>query len=111
MSEREFLAQVIQFARLLGWKVAHFRPARTAQGWRTPCQADAKGWPDLVLLRGRSLIFAELKVGRGRLSSEQEGWLAGLRGVGMPAFVWTPGDWGEIEAVLQEPCNAVQAEG
>jgi len=35
LSEADFESRVVDFARLLGWRVAHFRPARTAKGWRT----------------------------------------------------------------------------
>ena len=47
MSERELQDAVIQLARLLGWRVAHFRPAMTTRGWRTPVSADGAGFPDL----------------------------------------------------------------
>jgi hypothetical protein len=52
ITEAEFLAQVLQLAKLCGWLTAHFRPAKTAHGWRTAVQGDGAGWPDLVLLRG-----------------------------------------------------------
>ncbi|WP_346927547.1 hypothetical protein, partial [uncultured Arthrobacter sp.] len=78
MSERELQDAVIELARLLGWRVAHFRPARVRRGGReiyeTPVAADGKGWPDLVLVRGSRLIFAEMKSGTGRLSDAQIAW-------------------------------------
>lgn len=43
--ERQWQAQVIELARILGWRVAHFRPALTKHGWRTPVQADGAGFP------------------------------------------------------------------
>jgi len=93
---------VIEAAQLLGWKAAHFRPARTAHGWRTPVEADGKGFPDLVLVRDR-VVFAELKCGRNKLSPEQEAWLEALRQAGVEAYLWTDEMWGkgEIEAVLR----------
>lgn len=103
MSEAEFTAQVIGFARLHGWRSAHFRPALTRSGrWTTAVQGDGKGFPDLVLVRGRppELLFAELKVGRNKPTEEQAVWLAQLAATGVAAYLWCPEDWTEIEAVL-----------
>lgn len=100
-TEASFTRQVIALARIYGWRVAHFRPARTARGWRTPVQGDAAGFPDLVLLRGRDLIVAELKVGRNRPRESQRGWLDAFRTAGIPAYVWRPDDWDTIEQTLR----------
>lgn len=100
LTEAQFTAQVIQLAGICGWKSAHFRAARTARGWRTPCQGDAKGWPDLVLVRGRRVIYAELKVGRNRLTPEQQQWRDALRCAGQDVRLWTDRDWAEITRTL-----------
>lgn len=104
MNERELQTAVIECAHLLGWRVAHFRPAETSKGWRTPVEGDGKGFPDLVLVRGAALIFAELKSATGRLSPEQDVWLAALQDTRrVIVAVWTPADWtnGAIEAELR----------
>jgi hypothetical protein len=100
LTEKDFLAQVVQLAKLAGWRVAHFRPARTLGGWRTSCQADAAGFPDLVLVKGRSLLFIELKVGTNPLTPEQARWLEALAAAGQDARIWRPADWPEIEDAL-----------
>lgn len=102
LTEAEFQTQVIDLARLMGWRCAHFRAARTNRGWRTPCVADAVGWPDLVLVHPvrRRVIFVELKADGGHLSPSQAEWLAALRDAGADARLWTPGHWDEIERVL-----------
>jgi len=101
IAEAELQAAVIDLARYRGWRVAPFRPARTAAGWRTPVAADGAGFPDLVLVRER-LVFAELKAERGRLGPAQSVWLAALEAAGAEAHVWTPADWqsGAIDSVL-----------
>lgn len=105
-TEAEFQAAVIALAQLCNWRVAHFRPARTADGgWRTAVSADGAGFPDLVLVRGQQLIFAELKTERGKLGPEQAIWLDALLGVaGATRFVmaalWRPSDWPAIEKIL-----------
>jgi hypothetical protein len=103
MIEQELQDAVIELSRLLGWRVAHFRPAKTANGWRTPVEADGKGFPDLVLVRGGRLIFAELKSATGKLSDEQEIWVSELRLSEAETYVWEPSRWldGTIERVLR----------
>src|SRR5262245_27573014 len=66
-SEAGFMRTVIQLAQVCGWRVAHFRPARTAHGWRTAVRGEGKGFPDLLLVRGEELLVAELKVGRNTM--------------------------------------------
>lgn len=88
-------------ARTFGWRVAHFRAARTGKGWRTPVAADGAGFPDLVLVRDR-VVFAELKSKAGRLSREQQVWRDVLRHAGAEWHLWTPEHWraGEVDVVL-----------
>ena len=99
-NEDEFEDSVVELAHTLHWHVAAFRPARRLDGsWETPCKHDAQGWPDLTLVRDRT-IHAELKSARGRLSVHQERWLERLRAAGSEVYVWRPDDWDEIAAVL-----------
>ena len=98
--EQAFLTQVINYARMLGWLTAHFRPARTDRGWRTPVQGDGTGFPDLVLVRDR-VIFVETKSARGRISNSQRIWQNALINAGAEYYVWTPREWETIEAVLK----------
>jgi hypothetical protein len=105
-SEAEFTATVIKMAQLLGWKAAHFRPARTKSGWVTPVQGDGKGFPDLVLIKPHHrLVVAELKVGKNQTRPEQKTWIYNFMSVNVSTFVWTPDDWEQIEKVLgAKPC-------
>lgn len=100
-SEAGFLTAVLQYAKLCGWRTAHFRPALTSRGWRTAVQGDGKGFPDLVLVRAGRIVFAELKMPRGRLSPEQVAWMDALKQTPFEIYVWTPDDWPEIEKVLK----------
>jgi hypothetical protein len=102
MSEAQLLAAVIELAEMLGWRVFHQRPARTAQGWRSTVQGTfAKGFPDLVLARREEVLFVELKAEKGRTSFDQREWLRELPGDSV--FLWYPKDWldGTIEQVLR----------
>jgi hypothetical protein len=101
VSERELQDWIVTAARLLSWRVAHFRPAWTEKGWRTAGAYDAQGWPDLVLVRER-VVFAEIKLDRG-LRPEQLAWLKDLRQAGQEVYVWRDLDWtsGVVEDVLR----------
>jgi len=79
---------IIDLAHLHGWRVAHFRPARTAAGWRTPVAGDGVGCPDLIMVRGPRLIAAELKSKGGDLTVEQIAWLASVDGI--EVHTWRP---------------------
>lgn len=114
LTGRELQRDVINLARMLGWKVAHTPPVETVRGWRTPTLgSEGKGFPDLLMVRDR-VIVAEIK-GSDRLSREQEGWLTAFRMAGVTAYVWTPESWesGEIDNVLrarsQEPWPLILA--
>jgi len=86
------MAAVVACARLRGWLVHHQYDARRG----TP------GLPDLLMVRGGRLVFAELKVGGNKATAEQQRWLDELRAVpGVAAHLWRPSDWDEIEEVLR----------
>jgi hypothetical protein len=96
-SEAQFAVWVLDVARLHGWRAAHFRPARTQQGWRTAVQGDI-GSPDLLLARDGQVLLVELKTDRGRLRPAQVSWLCHL---GDHATVWRPTDRPAILARLR----------
>lgn len=97
LTERQFTDQVIALFRLNGWRVCHFRPARTAKGWRTALQGDA-GFGDIVAVKNGRKLLAELKVGRNIAGYEQMLWLGAW---GKDAFLWYPQDWDKIQAVAE----------
>ena len=83
-NEADFQAALSKVAKQLGWLSYHTRFSIDSE----------PGFPDLVLLRGERLIFAELKGPRGVLSEEQRQWLDRLAAVpGVESYLWRPGDW------------------
>jgi hypothetical protein len=102
-SEAGFLKAVLDYAALRQWRCYHCRPARTTKGWRTAAQGNgAKGFPDCVFVRAGRIVFAELKMPRGKLSADQLLWLDALRQTPFEVYVWNPADsWPEIEDVLR----------
>jgi hypothetical protein len=104
MTEKQLQQAILDCARHLGWLAYHTHDSRHS----------AAGFPDLLMLRGPRLVFAELKTETGRLSHEQQAWLDAFSSVarslyardpaaGFDGFVWRPKDWtsGEVEAVLR----------
>lgn len=102
-SEAGFQAAVVEYASLRGWWTYHTHDSRRSN----------PGFPDLVLVRGGSLIFAELKTQTGRITAEQQSWIDALLDVAeacdpggdvypppVRACVWRPSDWDVIEALL-----------
>lgn len=121
LSERDFQRQVTDLAEILGWQWAHFRPAQTSRGWRTPVSGPlGAGWPDLILVRARDrrLIFAELKRDGAKPSPAQVAVLAVLDELGhcmcgrpdclkpkvgpqVEVHVWHPADFDVIAETLR----------
>lgn len=97
LSEKDLQQRIVQAAGLYGWRCAHFRPARTTQGWRTPMQGDV-GVPDLILARDGQVLLAELKSRRGQTTPDQDLWLEAL---GDHGRLWRPADWVAIQNELR----------
>lgn len=100
ISEADFTRQVIDLAHLTGWHVAHFRPAQTTRGWRTPMSGDT-GYPDITLARDGQVLLAELKAEGGRLRPEQIGWLTAAHGDDWRDWVWRPRDLDRIRRLMK----------
>ena len=90
---------VAEYAQYNGWKVAHFRRAQTAKGWRTPVGFDGKGFVDFVMARER-IVYCECKTGSGRLTKEQREWRDAIVAAGGEWYLWKPSDWDEVQRVL-----------
>jgi len=102
LTEAQWMTQVIDYAHLRHWYVAHIGRAQTPNGrWLTPVQADGKGFPDLLMVRDTRMVVAELKAKRGYATSNQRTWLELLDHVtGVEAFLWRPNDFQEVREVL-----------
>lgn len=98
VSEAEFQARVVAFAESRRWWCWH----------DTDSRKNRAGLPDLIMIRGGVLVFAELKSKGGRVRPAQAVVLGLLRvvaaasGGAVRVFTWRPADWAEIERVLGE---------
>ncbi len=101
ISEKDWQRQVTDAAEMFRWTWAHFRPAMTSMGWRTPVSGPmGAGFPDLILCRGDRLLMAELKAEHGRLTPAQRDVLD-LLGRAVPVYTWRPTDLPAVLEVLR----------
>ena len=97
-TEAGFMATVVDLARLRGWLVYHTHDSRHSPA----------GFPDLVLVRGGRLVFAELKrnalterAQARQVSDDQAAWLAALGDVdAAEVHLWRPVDWPTVKGTL-----------
>lgn len=100
LTERQWQRVVTDYATFKQWRWVHYKPARTPDGKYLTRLDGAAGFPDLCLVRGKRLLFVELKGEKGRLSEGQDDWLAALEETGVECYVWKPADWDDVERVL-----------
>lgn len=92
VSEAHLATYVRDTAAALGWRRYHT--------WLS--KHSAAGFPDEVLVRGKRLIFAELKGETGQTTPAQEDWLAALDGPPCTeVYLWRPEDMDRIERILR----------
>ena len=92
MNENQFQQKVLDLCKWLGLKAYHTFDSRRSE----------PGFPDLVIVGKRGIIFAELKSTTGKVSLAQTEWLESIALAGGTAAIWRPEDWSMIQARLQE---------
>ena len=103
INERAFTEHVRRLAIEGGWLYYHTQDSRRS----TP------GFPDVVIVKAGTVIFAELKVAKGKVTVEQRAWLDALDQIVWPGldkeprkrngseqpvevYVWRPEDFEQI---------------
>ena len=82
--ESELKSKVRELAIRLGWEYYHTNDSRRSEA----------GFPDLVLVKNKRLIFAELKRQNKDPTTEQKKWLFKLIiSDSCEVYVWKPSDW------------------
>ena len=94
MSERSFMAAILELAAIYHYRTLHHRPAMRANGrWMTATSGSgAKGEPDCFLYRPGKHLWIEAKAESGRLSPEQVETIAAMREAGCEVHVVRPSD-------------------
>lgn len=90
MTEKDWQQAVQNLAIHYGWRHYHTHDSRRSN----------PGFPDLVLVRGTRLVFAELKTDAGRVSEVQWSWLNALYEAEREVYVWRPRDLRTVKQVL-----------
>lgn len=104
MTETEFTTELLKWAKVYGWRRFHVRTSgRMSNGRAIPTVQGEAGFPDLVLVRPPRLIFAELKVGKNKLTDAQVAWWEELFAVSTEVYEWRPEQWSQILVVLSKP--------
>ena len=96
MAEKELQKNIRDLAKVMGWDFVYSIPDSR--------MATARGMPDLLMLKEKRLLFAELKTQSGKLRLEQRQVLYLLEIVeGVEVHVWRPSDWLDvtIERILK----------
>jgi len=95
MTEAELQSAIVELAAWLGYRLAY----HTYDSRRS-----AEGFPDLVIVGHKRVLFIEVKSATGNLTPKQAHWYAGLIEAGAEAFVFRPEDWtsGKIEKELKD---------
>jgi hypothetical protein len=92
VTEAELQSSVLDLAGHRGWLSYHVFDSRRS----------AAGFPDLTLVRGDRLIFAELKREGRHPTPAQRAWLAALGTVtAVESHLWRPSTWPDIERALR----------
>ena len=94
MTEAQLQAAILEACAWLKLLAYHTHDSRRS----------ARGFPDLVIVGPRGVIFRELKSDSGETSPEQDLWGWMLCRSGASWQVWRPADWysGVIRDVLQQ---------
>lgn len=92
VTERDWQAQVLAIASAANWLTYHTHDSRRSTA----------GFPDLTLVRGPRMIFAELKTQKGRVTVEQQKWLDALGAASVEVYLWRPADVDEVVATLTQ---------
>ncbi len=108
-SEADFQENVVAEAERQGWRVYHVEKVLVTKGskqyWITP--VTEPDFPDLHLLRGGRIIYAELKRQKGYPTKGQKEYLGMLSAVAFVAhgaigvYVWRPSDMDDIIEILK----------
>ena len=92
MTEKQLQASIVRMAKQLGYLCYH----------TTYSIGSERGFPDLVIVGHGACWMIECKGPRGRVSEEQEAWIAQLQLAGIDALIVYPDDLDMVLTDLME---------
>lgn len=95
VTEADWQAKILGYARLRGWQDWHDNDSR---------RNDA-GLPDLILWHPTAggHLMVEVKKQTGRLRPAQARTIASMRAAGIEVHIWRPSDWAAVQLRLDNP--------
>lgn len=84
VTEAELQSWVLELCTVLGMLTFHSGDSR---------RDSSAGFPDLVIVGTRGVLYRELKTMRGTIRVEQQRWISRLNAAGQDAAVWRPTSW------------------
>jgi hypothetical protein len=108
ITEAQFQRDVEQLLTLHGYRWYHAPANKPVHGRIQNIKA---GFPDLVAVRGKRLLFIELKRQIGRLGPDQPEWLEALSRTGAEVYLWRPSDMLDIPNIIAGPDPGVSNNG
>lgn len=111
-SEKQYQKRITDLASLYGWRWAHFSDSRKqVRPGVFVGDADAAGFPDLVLVRPPEMIVIEVKAELGKTTEIQDEWLKDFANSGIDAYVSRPSTFDTVKKRLSRSRPKVLTEG
>ena len=98
MTEGQLQAAIIRYAELMGWRLYHVTNVHKKLRSHT-----SVGFPDLHMVRGRRIVYAELKDAKKPRTDAQDEWARAIQKTDAEYYLWRPADWmsGRVDEILK----------
>ena len=98
MTENQLQAAIIKYAELMGWRIYHVTNVHKRLRSHT-----SEGFPDLHMVRGKRIVYAELKDATKPRTDAQDDWAEAIQQTPAEYYLWRPADWmsGRVDEVLK----------
>ena len=98
MTEGQLQSAIIKYAELMGWRIYHVTNVHKRLRSHT-----SEGFPDLHMVRGKRIVYAELKNATEERSDQQVLWAFAIHKTPAEYYLWRPADWmsGRVDEVLK----------
>ena len=102
MTEGQLQAAIIHLAELMCWRLYHVTNVHKSLRSHT-----SVGFPDLHMVRGRRIVYAELKDAKKPRTDQQDEWARAIQKTDAEYYLWRPADWmsGRVDEVLARKPN------
>ena len=98
MTEGQLQSAIIHYAELMGWRLYHVTNVHKRLRSHT-----SEGFPDLHMVRGKRIVYAELKDAKKPRTDKQIEWAKAIEQTPAEYYLWRPKHWmgGVVDEVLK----------